>query len=161
MALLLRVINKAKWDQQYNWLASSDLPADIITDLRTNNNELSVWSVDFDRCNLDVVLAAAAAGREHLDKLDYTLLDEAIPTKISIKCRQSPANTPNQAANSLHRDLAELTVRKVVDLAHHMMPLRRERITARQVKELLMDALQKETLDRAKMKPKLLEELGF
>jgi hypothetical protein len=89
----------------------------------------------------------------------YTLLDEATLAPLSIKYVNSEGNTPYLAANAAHRDLIELTVKKVAGLAQEMMPLPRVRVSEKQVKQLLVEALQKGALDRAQMKSSLLTEL--
>lgn len=159
MALLLRIVTNPKWVRP-SWLPAEDVPADALTDLRANNNELSVWTVEADRTNLDMVLAAVASSRKGLDKLDYTLLDEASLPAIQIKCVRSEGNTPHAKANaSVHCDLVELTVQQVAQLAHHMMPLTRVRVPEKRVKGLLLDALNSSALDRGRLDPKLLAEL--
>jgi hypothetical protein len=159
MALLLRVVTKPKWIAPA-WMASGDVPADALTDLRADKNELSVWGVEADRSNLNMALTAVASNRKRLDKLDYMLLDEAVLSAIPVKCIRSEGVTPCTAANSqIHRDLVELTVQKVADLAHRMMPLARVRVTEREVGALLRQALQNGVIDRARVEPKLLDEL--
>lgn len=46
-----------------------------LSSLRTKDNRLSVWRIDEDRGNLHRVVAALAAGRDFLDKLDYAVID--------------------------------------------------------------------------------------
>lgn len=159
MAFLLRVVSNPKWVAP-DWMAVGDVPADALTDLRAENNALSLWSVEVDLSNLHTAVAAVASNRVRLDKLDYALLDEAVLPEIPIKHVRSEGNTPHPAANaSLHRDLVELTVQKVADLAGRMMPLKRVRVTQRQVEDLLKTALKNGVIDRARISPKLLSEL--
>jgi hypothetical protein len=141
-------------------MPAGDVPADALTDLRAQNNELSVWMVEADRSNLDVALTAVASNRKILEKLDYTLLDEAILSTIPIKCARSEGSSPYLTANAtVHRDLVELTVQKIARLAHEMMPLKRVRVTRQEVGILLRGALRSGALDRARIEPKLLSEL--
>lgn len=159
MALLLRTVTNPKWVAP-DWLPAGEVPAEALTDLRANNNALSVWSVESDRANLNMVLAAIASHRDRLDKLDYTLVDEAILPPIAMEWVKSEANTPHPLANaSAHRDLIRLTVQKVARLAHEMMPLERVRVSERQIKRILVEALDSGVLDRARMKPGLLSEV--
>jgi hypothetical protein len=159
MSLLLRIVTKPKWAMPA-WAEPQDLPADLLTDLRTNNNELSVWSIELDRSNLNSVLVAAASCRERLDKLDYALFDEQVLRALVIRCIKSEGATAHITANgAMHRDLTELTVEKIVSLAQVMMPLERVRVTETQIKFLLLQALQSGALDRGRMAPKLLADL--
>ena len=159
MALLLRVVTKPKWVSP-SWMAAGEVPADVLSDLRATSNELSVWSIQLDHSDLNTALAAVASNRERLEKLDYTLLDEAILPSISIRCVASEGVTAHPSANAtMHRDLIELTVQKVARLAHEMMPLKRVRVSEKQVKSLLLNALQSGALNRDRIVPKLLSEL--
>jgi len=158
MTLLFRNITIPKWVRP-SWMDDADVPADALTDLRATDNVLSFWAIEPDKQNLNVVIAAVTSSRDRLDKLDYLILDEASLLPIPIRCVISEANTPYSSANTSHRDLAELTVRKVATLAHLMMPLQRERLLPKQVKALLLDALANGRLDRARMKPGLLRDL--
>jgi hypothetical protein len=85
MALLLGNITKPKWEVQ-SWMVEGDVPADALTDLRADRNELSLWSVVDDLANLNVVLVALASSRQRLDKIDYTLIDEALLPGIPVRC---------------------------------------------------------------------------
>jgi hypothetical protein len=159
MAFLLRTVTKPKWVPP-DWIAAGDVPADALTDLRTIDNELSVWRIEQDHSNLKMALAAVASNKDRLDKLDYTLFDEAILPAIPIQCITSEGGTPHAAANAaIHRDLTELTVKKVSDLAHEIMATNLVRVPEKDVKLLLREALQSGALDRARIKPKLLSDL--
>jgi hypothetical protein len=137
-----------------------DVPADALADLKTENNALSVWSVEPDHANLNLALAALASNRQRLAKLDYTLIDEAILRSIPITWVSSEGKTPYSSANkTMHRDLTELTVQKIGRLALEMMPLRRVRVPETEVKRLLLEALQSGALDRHLIVPTLLSEL--
>jgi|ERR1017187_7088252 hypothetical protein len=160
MTRLLRSVTKPKWEAP-EWMPAGDVPADALSDLRSDQNELSVWRVEpDDPAILNTALAALASSRQRLDKLDYTLLDEAILPAIPIKCLKSDGRTPHSTANgTLHWDLTELTAQKVLVIAVEMMPLKRVRVSQKEVKRLLCDALEKGALDRARIAPGLLSEL--
>jgi hypothetical protein len=72
-----------------------------------------------------MALAALASNRQKLEKLDYSLIDEAALSSISIRLVKSEGRTPHISANSTHGDLVELTVNKVALLAAEMMPKNR------------------------------------
>jgi hypothetical protein len=65
-------------------MGAGDAPADALSDLRTENNALSVWIIESDHASLNMALAALASNREKFDKLDYTLIDEGILRSIPI-----------------------------------------------------------------------------
>jgi hypothetical protein len=141
-------------------MAAGDVPADALTDLRASDNALSFWRLEHDLSNLDTVLAAVASNRERLDKLDYTLIDEAVLADLSISQIRSEGRTPHAVANqALHSDLIELTVQKIAKLAHQMMPLKRERISEKHVTKMLVEALRIGAIDRNKIQAKLLGQI--
>jgi hypothetical protein len=53
--------------------------------LRVNEGTLSVWHIEDDRSNLDVVIAALAATRQNVDKFEYGLFDQEIADRLGIK----------------------------------------------------------------------------
>jgi len=159
MALLLRIVTNPKWVRP-DWMAPADVPADALSDLRATNNQLSVWSIELDKSNLKAVLVAAASNRKRLDKLDYALIDEQLLFAPAIKCAKSEGITPHLSANSvMHRDLMELTVQKVASLAQIIMPLERVRVTEKELRHMLLEALKDGVLDRARMARELLMDL--
>jgi hypothetical protein len=159
MALLLRVVTNPKWKKP-DWMEADEIPADALTDLRSVNNKLSVWSVEPDQSDLDSALIAVASSREHLDKLDYALFDEQVLPALAIEYVKSEGDSPYLAAKSTkHRDLIRLTVRKVARLAEEMMPLERVRVSEKEIKLKLLEALRGGMLDRARIKQKLLADL--
>jgi hypothetical protein len=159
MALLMRVVTKPKWIRPA-WMSPDDLPADVLTDLRASNNELSVWSTELDRSNIDAAIVAAASSRERIDKLDYTLFEEEALIPLGIKCVKSDGGTPHPLANgTMHRDLVQLTVHNVVHLAGMMMPLERMRVSEKQIRLMLLNALQNGDVERTRIGPKLLADL--
>jgi len=155
---LLRVISKAKWLRP-TWLAAGEIPADAVSDLRTQDNTLSVWAVEADHSNVGRVVTAMAAMRVRLDKLDYTVVGEDQVRSLDIACVAKSMETPDAAVNGLHRDLDQLSGSKVLRLAAEMMPLERRRLSERQVRELLLASLQAGVLDRAQIKGSLLQQL--
>jgi hypothetical protein len=158
MALLLRTVSKAKWVPP-DWMDAGEVPADALSDLKVTDNAISVWQVEADRTNLEMIITALASSRERLDKIDYTLLDEAVLSEIRIESVNSEAVTPHVQANTAHRDLVRLTVKKVALLASEMMPLDRVRIPQKDVKRLLLEALRSGVIDRGRINSGLLGEL--
>lgn len=54
MPFLLRTVKGRKWyhDPDLLWLREGDMPADTLTDLRTEANKPSLWYVEDDKSNL-------------------------------------------------------------------------------------------------------------
>ena len=74
MQLLVRKINRAKWDQ--NNICEGESPSgDAITiDLRTKNNTLSIWEINSEDEIEDAVLALTVAG-DTLNTIDIVIFN--------------------------------------------------------------------------------------
>jgi len=159
---LLRKITKAKW-YDTPWLQNGEVPADALVDLRTQNNELSVWRIEPDRANLNAVIAALASNKtDRLANLDYVLLDEEVVIALGIQSVKSDGDSPHRHANShWHWDLVHLTAAKVLGLAREMKRREAEhkRVQHTAVREILRAALQGGELDRDVVKADLLDQL--
>lgn len=81
MAFILRKLDRKASFYLPDWLDEDDAQADALSSLRTKDNRLSVWRIDDDRGNLRRVVAALAAGRDFLDKLDYAVIDRQVPER--------------------------------------------------------------------------------
>lgn len=162
MAFLLRKITKPKWypDPALTWLAQGEVPADALSDLRTDRNELSVWSVDQQRANLDPIITALAAKLQKVEKVDYALFDDAVLPTIAIVTVKSEGDSPHATANAnWHQDLIELTATKVTNLAGQLMTVDHVRVPRDRVKHLLLEALDTGAIPRDGIDEGLLNEL--
>lgn len=64
MPHFLLSITKRKWDKlDVPWLPSHDIQGDPLGALRLNDGTLSVWHIDDDKSNLDIVITALAVTR--------------------------------------------------------------------------------------------------
>ena len=125
------------WDRP-PWLPPGEVPAEAIQDFRADGNELSVWYIEPDRSNLDRVLAAIAANREHFEKIDYAVFDDAVVDRCGVTIRSTLGKLPDEYANrTWHRDLVELTGRKLVALAESIATGAAERKQMSKVRDLL------------------------
>ena len=71
--LLARKVLVAKWAEAHAEL-DAPVPADPLGDLKTDNNELSVWEVADDLADLDDLIAAMASVFENLSSCDVALV---------------------------------------------------------------------------------------
>ncbi|MFN8496058.1 MAG: hypothetical protein U0350_51175 [Caldilineaceae bacterium] len=150
MSYILRIINKNRWyrdAENYPGKEQADAPADTLVDLRTEENELSVWLVDDDLANLERLLAALAANRQRLDKLDYTLFSEEIFEQIGIQVQQTVGDVPDAVVNQWHLALVNLTAMQVAELARsiwHSPVTQTFRCLPKQVAKLIAQAIHQE-----------------
>jgi hypothetical protein len=137
MPLLVKLDNKRLWDKPA-WLPAGEVPAEAVQDFQVDQNELSVWYVEPDQSNLDRVLTALAANRDFADKIDYAIFEEAVVGNCGITIRQTPGQLPDEHANrEWHRDLIELSGRKLVSLAESIGATSPQRKPPTAVKGLL------------------------
>jgi len=160
VARFLRIIRQARWFAYPDipWLAPGELQADALSDLRTEGNSLSVWLVGSDPDERRIVVALAA-NRERLDVFDYVVFEDTRLVGLGVHIAPVDADTPDAAVNQFHRELRNLTVRQLAELAVVVSVGRRQRTLPKSVKSRLIEALQAGTLNRGKLNPKLLAEL--
>jgi hypothetical protein len=114
------MIRKGRWydPEDASWVPPDDIRADVLNDLRTDGNVLSVFSIAEDRSNLNRVLAALAATRERIANVDYALFDEQTLSAMGLTMTPSPGVTPDEQVNrDCHRDIIQLSAHKVANLA--------------------------------------------
>ncbi len=94
-----------------------DFPADVLTDLRTAGDNLSVFEVT-GAVNAERIATAVAATKANPDQTAYAVFDRAAVEGLGIATSaQAMGSTPDMTVNALHRDLHVGTVRKLLDLA--------------------------------------------
>jgi len=160
---LLRAIRKNRWYEKpaEPFLASGDVPADPLADLRTDGNCLSVFCIDEDKANLERVLAAYASNRDIIANLDYALIDAQLLEKIGITCIKTVGQLPDQAVNnSWHRDLTGLSGLNLVALAKEILTKGEKlRVSQPRVVELIRTAVDSGHLDANRITPGIREKI--
>lgn len=154
MPLLLRKIRKSKWYKTDSvlWLKEDEIQADALGDIVTSSNTFSVWLVQADKSNLEQVIVALASSCDNISNFDYALINVELLVNIGIKIEIKEGLTPYSRANSWHRDLVELTTNKLSKLAEAMfLHSDRERVTEKQVLNLIKNAVQNGYIDQTKL----------
>ena len=143
MPLLLRKIRRSRWYKELAWLPKSDVQADSLVDLPTKNNRLSVWFIKEDMSNFDRVITALAANRDFPANFDYALFSEEILKKETIKVEKSKGDSKDNVANDeWHRDLCELSAKKMLYIAQHIFKEGKiERIQEKQIVQQINEAV--------------------
>lgn len=165
MALLLRGIDKRRWDWTEGdipWLPAGEFPAAPLADLKTSvHSSLSVWHIQEDKSNLERVIAGLTATRQHLDKFDYILFDERVVADAGVRAQNTEGTSADPEANAQwHRDLAELTSSSLVILARsihqHGEP---NRVQEPVVKQLIARAVNVGQIDSTRLQDQLRREV--
>jgi hypothetical protein len=130
--------------------------ADALSDLRTDDNALSIYLIQYDRSDLDRVVAAIAACGDHVSNFDYALFDESVIHDANLKIVNRPGNMPDQVVNaSHHRDLIELTTGSLLLLVNAIRDAPRERKMPKEIHELLSNAIREGNLALDRLKSTL------
>lgn len=159
MALCLRKLDrKIEWDDPREdelWLGVNDLRADALGDLTTENNSLSIWEVS-EEIPAERILAALAAKRDNVAKLDFIRFDSAILDELGIVRERANGNTHDARVNSCHLNLIQLTASKLSTFGARMRASRKaERYQDKKVVGLIQDSVDKGFIDRNQLKPNL------
>ena len=139
---LLKFTRGRSWDVLHlDWLQEGEVQSDPITDLRTKEGKLSVWEIDADRTNLELVLLALACSRQNFDPLDFGLFDVGALGELGIGVEDKKGDSPVPRANKYHRDLTSLTISRLAGLIYAIFPvIDKDRKLPGQVRKLVLDA---------------------
>jgi len=155
---MLRKIRQARWYRvEGAWLAADEIPADPLSDLTTKDNQLSVWSIEDDRANVERVIAALAASGTDLANVDYALLDQRWLSDLHIQMASTRGGTPDEEVNAAwHRDLVELSAGKLVALATAIFTqAEKQRMPRMRVHQLIAQAVASGWIDLQRLQPKV------
>lgn len=150
-----RIDHKRFWDRERGseeeWLRDEDVRADALIDLRTDRNTLSVYVLrSREETNIHRVVAALAARRTTVDKMDFALLNLESLQRLGLELRQIGGDTPDATVNEWHRDLSFLTAERVTEIA---MAIHLEgqfgRVQEKKVGRLIRESLEARHLDEA------------
>ena len=161
----MRSIRRSRWypEAVQPWLPPNEPPADCLSDLETEHNELSVWLIDDDRANLERVVAALASKRQSLVPFDCRLVPIGRVRQLRLQLSQTPGDSHDHEANQLwHRDLQFLSAGRLTSLSRCLW--RRgesRRFSPAQVRKLLIAGIQQGRLNRDDLRPELAFKLNL
>lgn len=156
--------SKEKWLLEPNdlpWLNfEKDVHADLLSDLTTSGNSLSIYEIEEDKSNLDHVIAAIASSRDNLANVDYAVFDGNIIKNLNIQLDPTIGTTPDTEVNNLHRDLKNLTASNLSGLAKEMRKRGQfNRKAPKGVIKLIKKGLDEGRIDKTKIKESLMKKL--
>jgi hypothetical protein len=152
------MIKKRKWDlpMDLQWLKSNEVVADPLGDLNITDGKLSVWCIEEDESNLDLIITALAANRQKFDKFEYGLFDQKLLDAVGISVKKDLGRTPLAEANDWHRDLIELTVDKASMLVNTIFNrLEKRRILDREIRAKILKAVESGDITLNKLDPSM------
>jgi hypothetical protein len=159
--LILRSIRKARWyNEDLPWLAPDEPQADVLADLNTSQNTLSVWLIEDDRSNLERVITALAANRNRPSNFDYAIIDRQFLDGIGVKFDHEPGQTPDRDVNRWHLDMIELSASGLLMFARTLYAhAQKERILEKRIRHLITEAVNSGHLDRSELRATMLGKL--
>jgi hypothetical protein len=162
MSILVRRINRAKWQQIINEDDASDVSADAITNcLKTTNNDLSVWKINTIEGLEDAILALITGRQQSkLSTLHYVLLEESVVLERGLILKESIGDTVIESLSSTHKDISTLTYSRlgtVKDLILDKLKDNKETFyTKAQLKGILKNAISTGRVNINFLNPELL-----
>jgi len=121
-----------------------------------------VWYVEPDGSNVGRILAAMAANRQFIDKIDYFVFDEAIVTTCGLTMRVTAGRLPDEfASQTWHRDVIHLTGRKLVEFAECLAGNDSKRHQPTEIEEALQSAVQAGHIKREEIPTELRAKLAW
>ena len=159
MAIFLRKIDaRSLWQNPLpgeGWLGDRDLRADALRDLRTDENKLSIFEVnEEDGIPVKRIVAAIAAKRDFLAKVDFILFESDLLGNLDISSEKVAGDTLDPAVNASHIDLVCLTAAKLAEFGGRIrVDGKIERRAEKQVIALIKESLAQGFIDPGHLKP--------
>lgn len=162
MSLIVRKINRAKWEQS-DYHNSNDVSADAITlCMKTDGNTLSVWHITSEN-DIDKAVLAMATGCERIDKMDFVIIDVGLINKNNLTLNSTPGITPVDSMVESHRNIADLTYSKlgfVKDIiVDKLKNNQTKHYTKSDLKKLILNAIEVGLIQQTALKASLLDKI--
>lgn len=131
MKYLRMISNINHWDTNKmnlypNCFSTGDI---LLSDLKTEKNTLSLWSYDDDK-EKDILLAAMALSRQHIQKLVYVVMDDEGIGKMGIPLEPEEGNADGITDKNIlnkHINLAKIDFWRLGYVAEYLCKLVKEK----------------------------------
>jgi|GEM_PF-960105 len=165
MSFFIRKISRAKWETEGRF-ASGQIPADAVTaDLRTRNNSMSLWHIDKpsnDNELCDIALAFVAAA-DRIETMDLAWVDKEFFESNRIIIESSDGRTPVVSLRQYHADAINVDLTRLSAVATGIAAAIKinqyKRFTKRELKKIIVDAIDKELISIDVLNQKVKEEI--
>lgn len=143
--LIRGIASLARWDgSTIVHRPDATTAGDVISDLRTQNNTLSVWRADSQE-DINDAIVAMSLNRTDVSKMIALLLDEAELSAMQIDFSDTqPGKAPGaiESIKQKHRDLVEIDYKRLGSLSDYMLRIvhdktKRVELTKPELKKLL------------------------
>lgn len=135
----------------------------LLTDLKTENNTLSIWSYNTEEEKKEV-LAAIALTRDHVEKLAYVEMDDTYLVKVLeipiVKEKGVSEGVINAEILNRHANLSHIDFWRLGFVAEYLSKLASNKsshnqLSKKQVFEVIKEQIQKQNIDLNQINPKL------
>jgi hypothetical protein len=161
--VVLRSIQKSRWynaTSALSWLPPSALQADVLKDLSTTGNKLSVFVIEEESVAIERIAVAMATTKQYFKEFDYALFDYGVLDDLAIKHEKTYGATPDSVVNAWHLDLVELTVDKITAVARTIRQNGTlNRIREKTIASLTVAAVRANRLEMGAMPPEMRERI--
>lgn len=167
--LIRSIASLARWDgSTVVNRPDATIAGDVISDLRTQNNTLSVWRADSQE-DIDDAIVAMSLNRTDVSKVIALLIDENDLSVMQIELSdKNPGKAPGavESIKKKHRDLVEIDYKRLGILSEYMMKVvqdkdRRVEVTKPNVRKLLTQYRDGNKLVLDEMNKDLREKLNW
>ncbi|MBN1816533.1 MAG: hypothetical protein JW828_04185 [Sedimentisphaerales bacterium] len=117
MPELIRAVTFDIWNE----CDPSQIPADLLSDLNTKDNQLSVYSNEGE-ANVNRIAVALAANRRSVKEITCLLFEDSLPQSIGIEQENTKGSTKDAVVNEAHRDLISVKAAQLLVLAEKLAP---------------------------------------
>lgn len=162
MSSVLRIIRRTKWYRP-DWIHNNEVPADPLTDFKTENNTLSVWLLIDEQSDLDRIISALACNRDDISNFDYLIFDSNIINKYKINKKQTTGTSIDEELNySSHFNLIELTTDQICSLTKEaFLNGKNDRIPKKKVYKMILNSINNGIIDKESLPEKIRNKLSL
>ena len=166
-AFLRKLNGQQRWLDASDWTPLDESPADCLADLKTDNNDLSLYKLEDDDEDAKALRIAVAlrAGAVAVDNVDVIIFPEDLFAGLGITINPTSGETPDPVVNAWHVDAVKVSARQIAAIADRLrISLDEEkahlkRWLRRDVEAELASALKAQRLQIDQVNPKILDAL--
>ena len=167
--LIRSIASLARWDgTTVVNRPDATIAGDVISDLRTQRNTLSVWCADSQE-DINDAIVAMSLNRTDVAKMIALLLDENDLAAMQItSSSENPGKAPGavDSIKNKHRDLVEIDYKRLGELSEYMMKVvhdkaRRIEISKPNLKKLLIEYKDRNKIILDEMNKDLRDKLNW
>lgn len=160
MKLLLRKIRRNRWVDKTTPLSDTDL-AHLTPDFNLEDGKFSVYVFDNDN-DFELTLIGLASNMSDLNKVEYLWVDleDFTQAGFNLVLEEIEGTTPCEGANKLHRNIVlsdDTDLSKLIEIAINKGVT--DIAFGKQIRQLLLDAIEENKVDVTKMKHGLHKDL--